>query len=143
MSRPLLKLSQAQGGSPGPAVMAHPLLLQEVCAAGSASPVPASCRAGRVLRAASARRRELGWEQCSALQMLLRRFPSIKYSVATSWASPTHLRDRTAVAQPKAKQLYLQFVLTGTECGFSVCNIHQKPKALQICLAGRVPFSRR
>lgn len=57
--------------------------------------------------------------------------------------SPTHLRDRTAVAQPKAKQLYLQFVLTGTECGFSVCNIHQKPKALQICLAGRVPFSRR
>lgn len=75
--------------------------------------------------------------------MLLRRFPSIKYSMATSWASPTHLRDRTAVAQPKAKQLYLQFVLTGTECGFSVCNIHQKPKALQICLAGRVPFSRR
>lgn len=47
------------------------------------------------------------------------------------------------MAQPKAKQLYLQFVLTGTECGFSVCNIHQKPKALQICLAGRVPFSRR
>lgn len=70
-------------------------------------------------------------------------FMGLKYLVATSQASPTHLRDRTAVAQPEAKRLYLQFVLTGTECGFSVCNIHQKPKALQICLAGRVPFSRR
>lgn len=78
----------------------------------------------------------------SALRMLPCWFPGIT-RWATSRASPTHLRDRTAVAQPKAKQLYLQFVLTGTECGFSVCNIHQKPKALQICLAGRVPFSRR
>lgn len=87
-------------------------------------------------------RRGPGWGQCfsfvdAAVSV------SRDHSVATSRASPTHLRDRTAVAQPKAKQLYLQFVLTGTECGFSVCNIHQKPKALQICLAGRVPFSRR
>lgn len=44
---------------------------------------------------------------------------------------------------PKLRQLDLQVALTGTECGCSVCNIHQKPKALQIFLAGRVPFSRR
>lgn len=140
---PCQNLAKPRAEPPDPLWWHNPLLLQEVCAAGSVSPMSASCWAGRVLRAASARNREPGWEQSSALQMLLRRFPSIKYSMATSWASPTHLRDRTAVAQPKAKQLYLQFVLTGTECGFSVCNIHQKPKALQICLAGRVPFSRR
>lgn len=95
-----------------------------------------------VLWAVLARQRGPGWGQCFSFADAAVSV-SQDYSVATSRASPTHLRERTAVAQPKAKQLYLQFVLTGTECGFSVCNIHQKPKALQICLAGRVPFSRR
>lgn len=138
---------------PGHAPVARPLPPREVHATRTASPgLPRPAgdhlagRQGGGCPAGSAGEEEEGGQGGGSAQpcrCCRGGFTGLKYSVATSRASPTHLRDRTAVAQPKAKQLYLQFVLTGTECGFSVCNIHQKPKALQICLAGRVPFSRR
>ena len=147
-SSPSLEGSQE---TPGHAPVARPLLLRGVHAPRTALPGlprPASDRLagqqGAGCPAGSAgEEEEGGWGSTQLCRCCRDSFMGLKYSVAASRASPTHLRDRTAVAQPKAKQLYLQFVLTGTECGFSVSNIHQKPKALQICLAGRVPFSRR
>lgn len=104
-------------------------------------------RAGEegVLGYAPARKRR-GWGRGSAQLCRCHRdgFPGSRHSVATSRAfpPPTCGTGRQWLS-PKRSSCTCSFVLTGTECGFSVCNIHQKPKALQICLAGRVPFSRR